>query len=145
MIALLLFLALRASTGADVTPNVPSLPLTGSNLEAPYASAAPATTPQTDSAAPVSAPTGGDAMASAPAPSSCHLNIHFALILTIALAIALSLVLVDSSSLALPVLFPRHLVESGTNLRQQRLHRHPEWAPTTPTTCLLRRRGIALQ
>ncbi|CAL8461268.1 g799 [Coccomyxa elongata] len=70
MIALLLFLALRASTGADVTPNVPSLPLTGSNLEAPYASAASATTPQTDSAAPVSAPTGGDAMASAPAPSS---------------------------------------------------------------------------
>ena len=70
MIALLLFLALRASTGADVTPNVPSLPLTGSNLEAPYASVAPATTPQTDSAAPVSAPTGGDAMASAPAPSS---------------------------------------------------------------------------
>ncbi len=70
MIGLLLFLALRASTGADVTPNVPSLPLSGSNLEAPYAAAAPAATPQTDVTAPVAAPTGSDAMASPPAPSS---------------------------------------------------------------------------
>ena len=70
MLALLLFLALRASTGADLTPNVPSLPLTGSNLEAPYTAATPTPTPQADISAPVAAPNSNDAMASAPAPSS---------------------------------------------------------------------------